>query len=368
MTGSVIPHESFFGAAALHGLESARLSGALDKLVELLLKLSSLIESRFAFPHGRSILLVATAERAINARVRLSPDGSAYVVEFTLGLLVRADAVSAAAVICGEVHPNPVPNELLLIGRRQDIDSADWQTQVETISRILPAHLLGGWESLFQKFLVGVFAHELAHVVRGHVDLLARTTGFRAELDEMNMWGRRNSRAPDLIRLLEFDADVIAARIIAALSIDPPDWLTRWRAGGARHTIIETLSGLCLFFASIEREDQDDGARAETYPRPLGRLLAMLGEMERYWSARDGSTDFYEDIFTGALSVLRLVENVFAEVDMLRDLTDPNVYRTTLEELDGLIDRMETFEPTIIAHAFDGEGLWPLDDIDHARR
>lgn len=248
----------------------------------------------------------------------------------------------------------PFPEDGLREGALQD--------SVDRVSALLPAERLGLWERLFRTFLLSVFAHEAAHVVRGHVDYQG-SLGMRDGIDELGL--RRKSALPSrTARLIEFDADAYAARIIAHLAMDPPAVLAGWGEAPAKETLVFALMGSSLFFAGLERDDQEVGARSPSYPTPLLRLIVLLAEMDRRWAGTHAGEDFYEVGFEAALSALRGIEAAFPRIGALRELTDRAFADDMLAEANAVFDQGQDLEAAILAHAFDGEGLWPAGSYD----
>lgn len=341
----------------LHGLTCVRLEDGLERTLAGLRGVSELLRATLRFPQARGLELRVSGAPEINARVFLDQAGGSYVIEFTLGLIVWADvAAGAIAFRAGEDSAPlpPFPEGGLREGVLQD--------SVDRVSALLPQERLGLWERLFQTFLLSVFAHEAAHIVRGHVDYQG-SRGMREGIDELGL--RRKSALPTRpARLIEFDADAYAARIITHLATSPPAVLAGWGEAPAKETLVFALIGSSLFFAGLEHEDQEAGARSPSYPTPLLRLIVMLAEMDRRWARTHAGEDFYEVGFETALSTLRGIEAAFPRIGALRELTDRAFADELLAEANAAFDQGQELEAVILAYAFDGEGLWPAGSYD----
>ncbi|RAP43220.1 hypothetical protein BYZ73_00475 [Rhodovulum viride] len=352
---------SGFGKQALFGLHCERLERLLDRTFDLLHQLARHLEDAFDFPSGRTLEVRVSEEPVVNARACLEEGESRYGIEFTLGMIIWLDGVAAtlAAHVARDFEEAPYPPLAL------DAGGDDWRAafkhRLDLSSQHLPEDHHGAWESFFQKALLGIFAHEFFHIARGHLDWQRARYGA-AEVNERSL---RQTKAPirsDEVRYLEFDADIFAARMVAHLAFDPPEFLIRWRVGTSTESLIETLLGLTLFFVSIEAEERTLGSRAPDYPRPLLRMIVMATFMSRSWSRANPSGDFWMEVFAGALSVLSLFEALYPEIDLLRTLLDSGENTKLMEEADRLSDFFDTLQPDIVEYAFDGAGLWPRDE------
>lgn len=334
-----------FGAAALHGLTSRRLEGGLDRLFGIFTALCQVYEESRQVPGGRALRVAVTPETELNARAYRTPENRSYVIEFTLGLIVWLDHVAGMIAAHTASDFKLTGHWSFAPGESPKDPHAALQERIDGISRVLPENYLGAWEGFFQKFAFAIFAHELSHILRGHLDYLAREANLTPEADELSLRRVSSRKTAALIRLLEYDADTYAADILTRLTLSPPRFMPRWRVGTAREALIETLLGSILFFVALEQEDVDEPAPDQTYPAPTLRLLTMLIEMDRIWSQdNEPAEDFFEDIFTGTLSILILFEPIYPELDRLRDLLDEAVQAKVIAEASEIIDELRDFE------------------------
>lgn len=347
------------GKAALHGLSCPRLEPALDRLLGLLGALARRLEETLQFPEGRRIELQITDESEVNARAFLDRDRAVYVIAFTRGMIVWADGMAATIAAWTARDFVAGPQAKLLVGDLARAGPEGLQAQLDHVTAWLPMDHTGFWESLLQKTCLSVFAHEASHIVRGHLDLQGDRLGLQPEMDELGLVRRRTVLSPSQVRLLEYDADTFAARLITHLALDPPAFLSRWRINTAQETLVEALLGSVLFSVALEWEEQARRERAPGYPRPLLRLLSMLIEMDRCWGRARKEEGFFAQVFPAALSVLGMLEETFPQIDAIRDLTDAEVLRATTQEAFAIVDELASFEQVIISHAFEGDGLWP---------
>jgi hypothetical protein len=289
----------------------------LDRLFGGLNALSRHLEEVFDFPSGRTLDVRVADEPEVNARVRWDEGSSTYCIEFTLGMIVWLDGVSAtlAAHVSRDFEDAPYPP--LILDPADEHWRAAYQKRLDLSTTHLPDEYLGAWESFFQKAMVAIFAHEFAHVAKGHLDW-SRAKSGTGIISESGLRKTNAVLGPDQNRALEFNADMFAAQLMTYLATEPPDYLPRWRVGTSTETLIESLLGLLLFFVSIEAEDAELGNRAPNYPRPLLRMITMLSYMAPLWSKRNPEGEFWQDVFEGALSILSLFETLYEEIDLLR--------------------------------------------------
>lgn len=350
---------SGLGSQALHGLSCPRLDPVLERLIGVLGGICLLLEEHYAVPAHRHIELRMTDDAEVNARAFLHHEQGAYVIELTSGLIVWADGV--AATIAARVAGVTIPGErtTLLPENIARSGPAGLQARLDDVTQWLPPAQYGFWESVFQSICVNVLAHEASHVLRGHLDLRAGALGLRPEIDELALVRRVSRTTQDTVRRLEFDADTFAARLITHFSLAPPAFMPRWRINTAQENLVVSLLGAGLFSVAIEREEQLRDARASGYPRPLLRFLSMLIEMDRCWRRNHAEDAFFTQIFPAALSVLGELEEIYPEIDLLRNMNDRAIMDATTAEAFALVDELASFERTILENAFDGAGLWP---------
>lgn len=344
----------------LFGLHCVRINIALDGFLSNFLKLSHHLESIFNFPSGSTPELQITDEPEVNARARWDESSSIYSIEFTLGMIVWLDGVAAtlASYVSRDFADAPHPPLIL------DPNEKDWrslyQQRLDLSTAHLPEEYFGAWESFFQKAAVAIFAHEFAHVARGHLDWSKAKSGI-GTISERSLRKAGTLINVNQTRALEFEADMFAARMIAYLATEPPEFLPRWRVGTATETLVESLLGLTLFFVSVEAEDKGTGSSAPDYPRPLLRMIVMLSYMEPVWSRAHPKGDFWQDVFGGALSVLALIENLYPEIDLLRLLNETDINAAIKDEANEISDHLENLQRETLGYAFESKGLWQFD-------
>ncbi|WP_299971480.1 hypothetical protein [uncultured Roseobacter sp.] len=308
-------------------------------------------------PPDREIIIKITETPEVNAHARLDNAASTYHIEFTLGLIVWLDSIAAsmAAHVARDFNVSPSPPLTL------DLTRGNWrdalQQRLDVNSELLPDYYYGAWESFFQKALLAIFAHEYAHIARGHLDWSKSQSGS-GQMNERSLRKSKPVISATQTRALEFDADMFAARLLAHLATEPPDYFPRLKVGTSTENLIEALLGLILFLVAIEIEETAQEERAPDYPQPLLRMIVMLTYMQPLWTLHNPDGDFWEIVFTGALSVLKLFETIYAEIDVLRTLLDIDVNSAVVRELDDLSDDLQDLQHDVLKFAFERETYW----------
>lgn len=341
-------------------LQCTRLEGFLDKLSWSFAKLTNRLELYFDFPPDCKFEVQITDEPEINACARWEEASSTYYVEFTLGMIVWLDGVSATLASHVSRDFEDAPHPPLLLDPQDKNWRATYQKRLDLSTEHLPEEYFGAYESFFQKAVVAIFAHEFSHIARGHLDWQNAKSGT-SSISERGLRKTGASISSDQTRALEFDADMFAAKLVAFLATEPPDCLPRWQRGTATENLIESLLGLTLFFVSVEAENEQAGTSTTDYPKPLLRMIVMLTYMDEIWSTSHPEGDFWLDVFGGALEVLKLFETLYPEIDLLRSLNDMDINAAIKQEVNEVSDHLQNLQDEVLEFAFEGKGSWQFE-------
>jgi hypothetical protein len=187
--------------------------------------------------------------------------------------------------------------------------------------------------------------HELAHVVRGHLDILrgeTRTSGA-------TLWDSYDISAyPDkaLIRALEYDADRWAGFMAADIAYAKPKYFPELGDLKPRWTISLMLYSYAIVCAYRHHRNLAHGHDPSEYPRPLARLAIFLSGMMMYL---DGvlSQRAINRVIREALAFADLAAGVFPEINSLYDLTNEKFRNALIDHGARVVEEYAKFDESI---------------------
>lgn len=337
------------------GLESPRVEEALDRLLAGLTLLNSQIESRFVFPDGRRLFCFLDQDPIVNAAADRPRGASSYRVLFARGLVVWADSMAAtiATFQSTDFQGQAIaPLELSISGAANP--NAALQMRLDQVEKNLPIEQAGFWESVFQTLLLTVYAHEIAHVVCGHVDYAESLGLARRMTDERAARTERSLSAST--RHLEAEADFYAGRLLSEFAFAPPDCLPKLGLNTPRENLVMMLLTFGLFTVGLEHEDAQLGARSSNYPTPFLRLVHLAVSMRRGWLSQRSPGEFWEEVFMPTMELMAIFEPIFPEIDLLRDFQEPEAIENLQKEANEILDESVRNQMKIQAFSFEERG------------
>jgi hypothetical protein len=329
--------------SAMFDLKSPRFERFTKKALQELTAYSRTLKAEFQFPKGRGLSVEILNKRDVNASAAIAPDQSAYVIRLHIGLCVWAYGISAAATAMYESgFETSGVRTVTLSEYRQHASAKFIEEQLETADAELDQLQDGYAETLFQLILLTVYAHELAHIIRGHVDdLHDRSGGVQFFLDELMMISDKALVQPGRIRAYEYDADRFAAGLLFELANDPPEILERWCRNTPTENLSVVLFASALFNAAVYETQTQNKQIKSVYPSPLLRYSTAVSQMKRAHIDRFGEDGFEEEVLQKSMGMLSVHEPIFPVIDHFRLFNSPETLVALRSESDAVIKDFE---------------------------
>ncbi|MCF6445694.1 ImmA/IrrE family metallo-endopeptidase [Nereida sp. MMG025] len=301
------------------------------------------MKGEFQFPKGRGLTVEILNKRDVNASAAISPDQSAYVIRLHIGLFVWAYGISAAATAMYESEFDTSGERTITLSKYRHHSSSRYvEEQLARADAELDQLQDGYAETLFQLILLTVFAHELAHIVRGHVDdLHDRSGGVQSFLDELMMTSDTAPLQQGRIRAYEYDADRFAAGLLFELANDPPDILERWCRNTPTENLSVVLFANALFNAAVYETQTQNRQVKSIYPSPMLRYSTAVSQMKRAHIDRFGEDGFEEEVLQKSMGMLSVHEAIFPVIDHFRLFNRPEALVALRSESEAVITDFE---------------------------
>ncbi|MBL4801192.1 MAG: hypothetical protein JKY45_04805 [Emcibacter sp.] len=338
----------------MFGLKSYRFVRFTKDALHELTAYSQTLNEEFHFPEGRTLAIEIHNKCDVNASATISPDKTTYIIRLHVGLCVWAYDISAAATAMyeGQFGSRGV-RQITLSEYRGDTSANHLETILARADLELDGVKDGYAETMFRMILLSVYAHELAHVVRGHVDdLHARTEGRQSFLDELMMTSDDEPVHRERIRAYEYDADRFAAGLLFELANDPPNVLERWCLNTPTENLAVVLFANALFNAAVYETQTQCRQVKSDYPSPLLRYSTAVSQMKRAHLDRVGQDHFENEVLQKSMSMLSLHETIFPVIDHFRLFNDPETLVALRNEIDAVITDFENAQDDLKKWAF----------------
>lgn len=229
-------------------------------------------------------------------------------------------------------RPRHVPANAHEVGRHADGLKAD-----------VPPQSDGFFVFLFVTFLFAVVFHELGHVLRGHLRLLAAQRAPETPGTPIGMLddGSDGELALDVERrLLEYDADLVAGFLYGELLTAPGARFPLWEDNPAVENLSWSLVGFALFSCGITDAVGDPNA----YPDPFSRYLSFFNGARRFAALRLEEDPTGSVASVDCFKVLAAIEHDFPQVADFRELADELGLRHRTDEMLDLAAAMPVLD------------------------
>lgn len=203
----------------------------------------------------------------------------------------------------------------------------------------MPPESDGFFVFLFVTFLFAVIFHELGHVLRGHLRLLAAAApagGSARPIGMLDDGSGDDLRLSVARRVLEYDADAVAGFLYGELMTGPGDLYPIWARNSAAENLAWSLVGFALFSCGIADAAPGSGA----YPDPFSRYLSFFYGARQYAAVRLEEDPSASQASIDCFNVLASIEADFPQVADFRELADDAGLKRRTDEFLALMDEM----------------------------
>lgn len=340
--------------SVMFGLKSPRFEHFTKRALQELTAYSRTLKGEFQFPEGRGLSVEILNKRDVNASAAIASDQSIYVIRLHIGLCVWAYGISATATAMYESEFEASGERTITLSEYRHHTSASYlEEQLVRADEELDQLQDGYAETLFQLILLTVYAHELAHIIRGHVDdLHDRSGGTQSFLDELMMTSDKTPMQPERIRAYEYDADRFAAGLLFEMANDPPDILERWCRNTPTENLSVVLFANALFNAAVYETQTQNRQIKSVYPSPLLRYSTAVSQMKRAHIDRFGEDGFEQEVLQRSMSMLSVHESIFPVIDHFRLFNRPETLAALRSESEAVITDFENAQEELRKRVF----------------
>ena len=250
---------------------------------------------------------------------------------------------------CGIDWPEAVPRN---ITRPLDLpaDPDTVRTYGEALRVDVPADRDDFFVFLFVTFLCAILFHELAHVLRGHLRLLAasRTASddvtvaasglLQSAVLSMLDDGSDDPVGTDVVRRrdLEHDADAVAGFLFGELVLGADALYPLWEGNPPEENLTWALVGYALFCCGIA----EAGPSSAAYPDAISRFMAFLYGGRQYAAVRLEQDPDADQALIDCFTVLAQAEDAMPQVADFRVVAEDDGLQARIDEAMEIMDHM----------------------------
>lgn len=202
-----------------------------------------------------------------------------------------------------------------------------------------------------------VWAHEMAHILRGHLDARRATFG----LDANWLWDVPVKPEPDperaaFVRSLEYDADIWAGFLVADLCARRPTYFEWLSARTPLQNITFCIFGYAVICAYWRARDAERKWRSTSYPDPLTRLAIFLHGMSQRVSGQWREASFQRCIgeaMRWMAGVARVFPPLAAIYDFTEKLHNQDIHRNARDVVKGFYEVRDIINAHSLIHPGD---------------
>lgn len=315
--------------------------------------------------------LVRNLRRQLPLRTRLAidvlidesplPNGYARLAEnfqvaLNLGFVLWAVQVSSNLTfeIRGDDAYVPQTHDLSAQKYASCVDTFDAvQTLNANRSHLIPEQK-GAQLLLATIFMKLIWFHELAHVFRGHLNLLQAEFNARP----LTLWDDYDIREYDdtvLMRAIEYDADRWAGFLAANIAYARPTYFPLLRKRHPHHTLSFMIYCYAVVCGYRHHRNIRDGQDSPEYPRPLARIGIFLSGMQVYLDPIIGERTI-DRILREAMGFTMLAADIFPELNGLYDLTERDFRESLIAHGESVIWEYHRFQKRIWSSGYLTDG------------
>ena len=228
--------------------------------------------------HGgtKPCLVFIASEKANAWMVR---DSERYAVCVSIGLLEEiwrhCLIISALPDILTHEGRSQSPMGWTSLPMRAAIDAMDWRF---IPAEVWPEDRADHSHDLFCRSIDFILRHEIAHIQRGHLDLLKRAGIAQDSIDEMLALARAHTSKNPLY-FMEFDADLISLDTIL-VDADEAAPLKTWDADEAAFHLLRWNMALILVFMSFDHAGLANERHYQgSHPAPVHRAIRTTASL-----------------------------------------------------------------------------------------
>ncbi len=247
-----------------------------------------------------------------------------YQINFSRGLCAWAfDLAVYSSIHLDQDFTSNLPRQLDITDYSRVMSADDLDKRTNLAERMLLPHKKGFCRYLFGTFCLVVFAHELAHIINGHIDYLKSHRKHNLGLiDELHI-AKQSEKTIDLpLQLLEFEADFLGSRWLVELALGKRHCPKIWRGYTAQQNLVMGLWAFVLFTIAIEEAVVRSGFKTGQYPEPMLRFTTAVSAMNGLWNKQVPHVEFQEEVFYPVADLLKHFEPLYPAIDYVRNFAD----------------------------------------------
>ena len=224
------------------------------------------IAEDFEFPNESGLTFAVFDRAEINASVFWHAQSSSYVIGFNAGFCLWAYELAIAASALEQTGIRVEETRNIYDG---STDLEGLQQRLIRVDQSLSSAGDGYALFVFFSIFLSVFTHELAHIVRGHVDYLKANKSLGLDhWDELYATELRLPESAIPLRVFELDADYIGAGLLSVLSRQP-ERFSLWARTQPDENRAFALWGFAMFTLALQELADSCGLSSVGYSSPL---------------------------------------------------------------------------------------------------
>ena len=323
------------------GLQSLRFTSAFNRMFTDLNRFCDELRREFAFPEGTGLTFAVLDRGTVSAAAYWHSETKSYVIAFDLGFCVWAyEMASIAARLEADEASTDDTRDFDLTAYTETADMQALQARIDLADKHLETANQGYALFVLFNLLISVMTHELAHILRGHVDFVRRSGDQSGRVDELGVARRRTSRHAIPLRVLELDADYIGAGLLSNLAQRVPTPFEFWSRTGPNENLAFALWAFAMFALALEEQDKALGMSDPDYPSPLLRFVLLGTDVIKATGGAAAETSHL--ILGQVFSMLELYEPLFPSIGLMRAFTEEAWMAQLIDEVDALLEEHKT--------------------------
>ena len=309
-----------------------------------LCRVSDQVLDQFEVPDRFRLTLKVADDNRVNAMVWRQPRSRRYEIRFNAGLIIFSACLAADLCKMSEAgfsaESAQFRNTQLF---HEQSENGALEAVIAGMENAFDRRQIGFWRSSFGTMLLVVLVHEMAHVFRGHLDLLSSGTDAGFRIDELGMRDGRIALTSVPVRAIEVDADRAGAQLFSRMAISCPEALDWWARNEIHESMFLALLMHLMFILQTETQASAFKTPTNNYPSSMLRITLMVSQMGTVWQEEyTGHETLEESVLEPVLHLLAQFEQVMPHVDVLRGFTDTVTQQQIIAEADLTLSLLET--------------------------
>ena len=344
---------------ALYGLRSPWFSEVLGLAIADLDRYCGVLLDTYTFPQDSGISLHIRDRTSVNAGASWNEESRYFEVGLNVGLCVWAYEAAVWMTWFNANDEEDLPfraKRLRIFGK--GTSKRQLQARLLLADSVYEESDSGFCQYLFFTILLSVFLHEVAHILRGHVDYVRSEQQDGVGLiDELEAWSGETAYHLSVpIRSIEFEADRHGASLLAEFARDHAHSSDRWRYQTETHNLTFALFGFALFSVALAEIVADAGSEPDRYPSALMRFSIVLSSIAAVWRNENRGDVFNEEVVGKVFPLLAVYERLYPGIDRFRAFNEEAWLSKIFNEVDAITAEFAESEPVLQPHRFDRLG------------